>query len=86
MALNSVEKKLDALAIAPTSAGPFPFSHYMLMDIDYISKPNMRMEESQLQNGLLEEVAYPAPVAEPAVSVGDLGGDEAVRPDQREEV
>ena len=31
---------------------------YMLMDIDYLSKPNMRMEESQLQNGLLEEIVF----------------------------
>ena len=31
---------------------------YMLMDIDYLSKPNMRMEENQLQNGLLEEIVF----------------------------
>lgn len=31
---------------------------YMLMDIDYLAKQNMRMEENQLQNGLLEEIVF----------------------------
>lgn len=31
---------------------------YMLMDIDYTARANMRMREDQLQNGLLEELVF----------------------------
>ena len=56
---TGLKMKYDAKAFELYSTTSYQYlNDYMLMDIDYLSKPNMRMEESQLKNGLLEEIVF----------------------------
>ncbi len=56
---TGLKMKYDAKAFELYSTTSYQYlDDYMLMDIDYLSKPNMRMEENQLQNGLLEEIVF----------------------------